>query len=263
MILIGTSGYSFADWKGPFYPEGLPERKQLSFYAEYFPALEVNTSFYRLPSLQLFQGMRKRVPPEFLFWVKLYRGLTHEDEVDLEELRQLLSSVAPLEESGQLAGLLAQFPWKFRNEESAWERLERLSDTIRPRMLAVEFRHNSWDRPEVYERLRSGGLTYCIVDEPQMSELMPPRVELTSPVGYFRLHGRNRKAWWGKDPRLRYDYLYSERELAAWSEKIKSADSKVRKVFVFFNNCHAGQAAKNAQMLREMLGQPLPSGRLF
>ena len=264
MILIGTSGYSFSDWKGPFYPEGLSDQKLLSFYAEHFPTVEINTSFYRLPSEHLFQEMQKRVPQGFTFWIKLFRGLTHEGELEPEQLRKMLISVTPLEEAGQLGGLLAQFPWSFRNNTASWQRLERLVEAIRPRPLAVEFRHRSWDQPEVYERLRAAGLIYCVVDEPQMSDLMPPSVQLTRPdVAYFRLHGRNRKTWWGQDPSLRYDYLYNKRQLAEWMEKIKSADAKARKVFVFFNNCHAGQAARNARMLQEMLGQPLPSGRLF
>ena len=264
MILIGTSGYSFSDWKGPFYPEGLSDRKQLSFYAEHFPTLEINTSFYRLPSERLFQSMQTRVPRGFSFWVKLFRGLTHEEEMKPEQLKKMLDSVTPLEEAGQLGGLLAQFPWSFRNTAASWKRLERLAEAAAPRPLALEFRHRSWDHPEAYERLRAGGLIYCVVDEPQMSDLMPPTVQVTSPAAaYFRLHGRNRKTWWGKDPSLRYNYLYSRQELAGWQERIKGANAQARKVFVFFNNCHAGQAAKNAQMLREMLGQPLPSGRLF
>lgn len=264
MILVGTSGYSFADWKGPFYPEGLSDRKQLSFYAEHFPTVEINTSFYRLPSERLFQEMQKRVPQGFTFWVKLFRGLTHEEDIEPEQLRKMLLSVTPLEEAGQLGGLLAQFPWSFRNNPTSWERIERLAEAAGARPLALEFRHCSWDHAEVYERLQAGGLVYCVVDEPQMSDLMPPSVQVTCPArAYFRLHGRNRKTWWGKDPSLRYDYLYSKAELAEWLEKIRRSDAKARKVFVFFNNCHAGQAAKNAQMLREMLGQPLPSGRLF
>lgn len=263
MILIGTSGYSFPDWRGSFYPDGLPDRKQLPYYAEHFSTVEINTSFYRLPNERLFEGMQKRVPQGFLFWVKVFRGLTHEEGFDRNELKQMFRSVTPLQEAGQLAGLLAQFPWSFRNSVSSWDRVRQLADAAAGRPFAVEFRHSSWDRPELYEKLRQQGITYCIVDEPQMSELMPPTIQITSPIAYFRLHGRNQKTWWGKNPSLRYDYLYSEQELARWGSEIKAADAQARKVFVFFNNCHAGQAAKNAQMLREMLGQPLPSGRLF
>lgn len=263
MILIGTSGYSFPDWAGVFYPEGLPERKRLAFYAEEFPVVEINASYYRLPTRRLFGEMRKRAPAGFLFWVKLYQGLTHEKALDPQELKTMAESVEPLEAAGQLSGLLAQFPWGFRSGEAAWERLGRLRDGLGDRPLAVEFRHRSWDRPEVYERLRQWGCTYCIVDEPRMSDLMPPVVEITSPTAYFRFHGRNREGWWSGGGTDRYDYSYSPRELQGWKGKIIQASKKARQVFVFFNNCHAGQAAKNAQTLREMLGLPLPSGRLF
>jgi len=263
MILIGTSGYSFADWKGPFYPQGLPDSKTLSYYAEEFPTVEINTSFYRLPQRKLFGAMKKRVPPQFLFWIKLYRGLTHEASLDPAQLSQMIDSVAPLEDSGQLAGLLAQFPWSFRNHPAAWDRIERLAEAARPRMLAVEFRHDSWNRPEVFGRLRDRAMTYCIVDAPPISNLMPSVVHTTSTVAYFRFHGRNSKAWWSGSGSERYNYSYSPEELNHWKDRIQQVESKVRKVFVFFNNCHAGHAAKNAQMLRELLGQPLPSGRLF
>ncbi len=263
MILIGTSGYSFPDWAGVFYPEGLPERKRLAFYAEEFPVVEINASYYRLPTRRLFGEMRKRAPSGFLFWVKLYQGLTHEKTLDPKELKAMAESVEPLEAAGQLSGLLAQFPWGFRREEDSWERLNRLREGLGSRPLAVEFRHRSWDRPEVYDRLRQWGCTYCIVDEPRMSNLMPPVVKITSPMAYFRFHGRNRESWWSGSGSDRYDYSYSTRELQGWKEKIVQASTKARQVFVFFNNCHAGQAAKNAQTLREMLGLPLPSGRLF
>lgn len=263
MILIGTSGYSFPDWKGVFYPAHLPARQQLNYYAEQFSTVEINTTFYQLPSPRLFAGMLKKVPRDFLFWVKINQGFTHGEGLDAQDTRRFLDALLPLEQTGQLAGLLAQFPWSFRMGEDSWERIRRIQDAFNPRQLAVEFRHDSWNHPEVYQRLQSSGLAYCIVDEPSLANMMPPVVEITSPVAYFRFHGRNSKTWYGKDPHLRYDYLYSKQELADWASRIKQSQKKARKVFVFFNNCHLGQAARNALMLREMLGQSPSSQRLF
>jgi len=265
MIMIGTSGYSFPNWKGTFYPQGLPERDQLEYYARFFPVVEINTTFYQIPTSRLFSGMQKRVPDDFTFWVKIHKSLTHDRQLELETCRKMISAVKPIEDSQQMAGFLAQFPWSFRNANESWERLFRLAGCFHPRELAVEFRHRSWDRPEIYEQLRSSGITYCIVDEPQLSNMMPPTIQLTSSTAYFRFHGRNSKNWWGKDAHLRYDYLYSAKELNEWVPKIKKMQKQARKVFVFFNNCHLGQAAQNANMLREMLGLslPSPSGMLF
>ena len=133
----------------------------------------------------------------------------------------------------------------------------------------VEFRHRSWLRPEVEGVLRENQLGYCTVDEPDLPGLMPPVAKVTGKIAYVRFHGRNREKWWqSRNSSERYDYLYSTEELAAWLPKIQQLKSTSEKTFIFFNNCHMGQAARNALQLQEMLGQlppdpPPRQGSLF
>jgi uncharacterized protein YecE (DUF72 family) len=123
--------------------------------------------------------------------------------------------------------------------------------------LFVEFRNSSWITEEIFESLSRAGIGYCSVDEPNLRGLVPPVARVTADQGYVRLHGRNARTWWGRGGGDRYDYLYSEDELRQWIAKIKDMSQKARKTFIFFNNCHAGQAASNAQMMKELLGLPL------
>ncbi|NLJ60750.1 MAG: DUF72 domain-containing protein, partial [Firmicutes bacterium] len=111
---------------------------------------------------------------------------------------------------------------------------------------------------ETFDLLRSHSLGFCAVDEPRLPGLVPPIAEATSALGYVRFHGRNAKKWWKHDtPGERYDYLYQEAELKEWIPKIRQVADKTEKTYVFFNNCHSGQAAENARMLQTMLGLEL------
>ena len=121
--------------------------------------------------------------------------------------------------------------------------------------LHVEFRHESWLTPELEPWLEQQRLGYCVVDEPRMDGLMPPVAIVTGEDAYLRLHGRNAKSWWQGDRSTRYDYDYSERELKEWVRKIRELADQARRTYVFFNNCHAGQAAKNAKLMQELLRQ--------
>ena len=117
----------------------------------------------------------------------------------------------------------------------------------------MEFRHQSWVNDEVYNFLQREKIVYCCVDEPQLPGLLPPQEQITSKkIGYVRLHGRNAKHWWQGGP-LRYDYSYSQDELKQWAERLARMSEKAAKVFVLFNNCHLGQAAKNALALKILL----------
>ena len=119
--------------------------------------------------------------------------------------------------------------------------------------LYVEFRHSSWVKDATYNFIKENGIGYCCVDEPELKGLLPPQSIATTDVGYVRFHGRNEKTWWDSSKGDRYDYLYGERELSEWLEKIRELRSKTSKTYLFFNNCHQGQAVKNAKMLIEML----------
>lgn len=257
-IRVGTSGYSFADWIGPFYPAGTPRGRMLDEYVRHFDVVEINSSYYRIPTAQMFERMEQKTPAGFEFVVKLFGGMTHELEDDAHMYREFVDSVTPLKEAGKFAGFLAQFPWKFKNSKSAKAHLVTLRKRLGEDPLFVEFRHDSWMEDKTFGFLRDLGVGYCSVDEPQLKGLLPPSVVATTEEGYVRLHGRNAENWWGKGGD-RYDYDYSSEELSEWAGKMLGLESKVKKVYAFFNNCHAGHAARNAELMIEMLGDELGS----
>jgi len=254
MIHVGTSGFKFDDWKGHFYPEGLGERDWLSYYAERFNCLEINSTYYRLLHPATFFHMANKVADEFEFTVKTYRSLTHEAGSDNEaDFSTFLESMKPLIEAGKFGCILAQFPTSFHNTPGTREYLTRFCDRFSGHPLVVEFRNREWIKDEVFGFLRAHEVGWCAVDEPQFRSLMPPLAEATSQIGYVRFHGRNYKQWWAKDAKRRYDYLYSTEELMEWVPRIQQLEGETQKVYVFMNNCFQGQAARNAVEIRELL----------
>lgn len=260
-IRVGTSGYSFADWVGPFYSEGTPRNRMLDEYVRHFDVVEINSSYYRIPDERMFERMERKTPPGFEFVVKLYKGMTHDIEDDTSMYHAFSDAVAPLKEAGKFGGFLAQFPWGFKNTPSARDHLVTLRDRLGSAPLFVEFRHDSWMKPDVFDLLRTSELGYCSVDEPSLKGLLPPLARATTSTGYVRFHGRNARNWWGRGGGDRYDYDYSEKELSEWSQKLLTLEEKVKKVYAFFNNCHAGHAARNAELMIEMLGEELGDRR--
>src|SRR5688572_7064817 len=266
-IAVGTSGYSFRDWIGNFYPLGLPRGEMLAYYTDHFPVVEVNSTYYRIPPPKVMEQMEKKTPPGFRFTVKAPRIVTHEQRLDPDAIRAFEACLAPLAEAGKLDGILLQFPWSFRPGPGSRGLLTGTREAFPAHGLFAEFRNAAWNRPETFAELKELGIGYCVVDEPALPGLMPATVELTTPVGYVRFHGRNRATWWsrnegdrepgvgggGNRDLLRYDYLYSNAELSEWALKIQELAKKAEKVYVFFNNCHAGQAAKNAALMQSML----------
>jgi uncharacterized protein YecE (DUF72 family) len=254
-FFVGTSGYSFRDWVGTFYPEGTRGGQMLPLYARSFPAVEVNTTYYRMPGGKLFERMVERTPEGFAFMVKAYRGMTHErSEWERGAIcAPFLEALEPLRAAGRLRGVLLQFPWSFRNVEENRRHLLEIREKLPEVPLFAEFRRDDWNREAVFRMLEQHGIGYCSVDEPDLPGLMPPVHRVTNGVAYVRLHGRNRDSWWGRSGKDRYDYLYTREELREWVRKIRSTLGKARSTFVFFNNCYAGQAADNARVMQELL----------
>ena len=254
-VWVGTSGFSFPDWSPAFYPKGLPRSEWLLYYAQYFPALELNSSYYAIPKLETMRGLCERTPPGFRFIVKANKKTTHEHahEEVAQHFREILQ---PLVEQGKLSGVLAQFPWSFRNTPANRDYLLELTHRTPDVQWFVEFRHRGWIVPVVGDLMRQHGVGFVSVDEPQLEGMVPPVAKATTPTAYVRFHGRNAQAWWSKSPdagRERYNYLYSPDELQEWARKIAKLGDTAKDIFVFFNNCHAGQAITNAQMMRELL----------
>lgn len=253
-ILIGTSGYSFADWVGPFYPEKIQKGKMLDYYKDHFNTVEINSTYYRIPHSAVFYHMVNKVPEGFEFIVKTHRSFTH-DRKELEEpTARFHEAIKPMAESGMLKGLLAQFPWSFKFSPSNLQYLLEGKDYFGEIPLFVEFRHDSWDKPDVYASLKDNEIGFCSVDEPQLERMFPPRAIATTETGYIRFHGRNKIDWWrprkGSD---RYNYDYKKQELADWVKKIEKLRRDTSKIYLFFNNCHHGQAVKSARLMKELL----------
>lgn len=253
-IRVGTSGYSFKDWRGTFYPENLRAADMLRYYAEHFNVVEVNSTYYRIPPVRTFQRMAEKTPDGFEFTVKAHSDITHSRENVRESARALQESVQPLIEEGKFGAFLAQFPYSFKFSSENMGYLAEVSRIFEGYPLVVEFRHRSWVRDDVFEFLRENGIGYCCVDEPRLRGLVPPVTLTTGEIGYVRFHGRNAAKWWEGGSSERYDYLYSEEELIEWRPKIEKLAREANKTYLFFNNCHNGQAAINAQMMLDILG---------
>ena len=255
MIRVGTSGYAYDDWKGPFYPPDLRPRDYLTYYARHFSFTEVNSTYYRQPSPFMLRQLARKTPDGFLMAVKVFSGVTH-DRSRLEDARVFRQALAPLEEAGKLGCTLLQFPFSFRPDGANRDYLGRVLEVLQGVPVAVEFRHRDWlEDAAGLELLRQAQAGFVCVDEPRLSGLLPPVVRVTGPVGYVRFHGRNREKWWRHQQAYeRYDYLYSEQELMEWVPRIQQLAAQTRYTFVAMNNHYQAKAVVNARMLLQLLG---------
>ncbi len=260
VILIGTSGFSYSDWKGPFYPKDIRAEEMLPFYARHFSALEINYTYYRMPEARTLGRMLEKTGGRVTFAVKAHQDITHA-RVDGALLARFVEALAPLRESGTLGAVLAQFPWSFRFSAAGRDYLKRLAEGVRGLPAVVEFRHAGWIRQEVFDLLRREQLGFCCVDQPRLNGLIPPVAVATSPVAYVRFHGRNADAWWEHEEAYeRYDYLYGEAELREWVPRVRALEKEAERVFLFANNHFEAKAVTTARMLAALLAEEEPSG---
>ena len=260
-ILIGTSGFSYDDWLGPFYPEGLAPAAMLPFYAKNFKAVEINFTYYQMPGSQSISGLERKTPAGFTFCLKAHKSMTHEISKDPAEAGEIFhrfrQALFPLVDAGKLGCVLLQFPWGFKYSHENLEYLCFAREALGDLPAVVEFRNAGWVKEEVFSFLSGLNFGFCCVDEPRLRGLMPPVARVTSDLAYLRFHGRNAARWWKHDePWERYDYLYSSAELQEWIPAILKLSAQAKTTFVFFNNHHAGQAVINARILAELLAAP-------
>jgi len=262
LIHIGTSGFSYKDWIGHFYPEGLPQGRWLEYYARHFHTCELNYTFYRMPTAAALAKMASRVPPDFRFAVKAFQGITHEREGVEDYLSQFSEAVQPLWQAGQLGAVLLQFPYSFHPDARAEDLLKRCKEGLDGLPIVVEMRNQAWLRQDLFGLLRRLGFGFCCVDEPRLPGLMPPIAIATAPVAYVRFHGRNAAKWFtAEEGWERYDYTYSRDELLEWVPKIRSLDEQAEDTYVYANNHWQGQATDTARQLRLLLESPAPDLR--
>lgn len=283
-VFVGVSGWAYQDWKGLIFPKGNEGSRSkrrtkgisddLRYIAEIVDTIEINVSFYKIPSRRIVLGWLSRIEDlaDFAFSAKLPSELTHVRKEDPAKRAALsfIESFYPLREKEKLAVVLAQFPYSFKYGSEGIEWIEKIREYLLPLdvPLAIEVRDSSWLRKDFVDFLKRRGLIFCNIDQPKLSANLPPTSIATVDVGYVRLHSRDSKSWFdfdalgeGRfDTRMksrdrRYDYLYSIEELKEWSSRIKELSSKVDAVYVYFNNHPGGKSLINALQLKWLLGR--------
>lgn len=256
MFYCGTSGFSYDDWIGIYYPAVLPRRNWLSYYAQEFNALELNSTYYALPGVSAMESLARKTGGGFLFSVKANREMTHERENARAACQAFVRILQPLIEAGKLGCVLAQFPYSFKFSEANRGYLLKLREWMGGLPLVIEFRNTAWLDPGTFEWMRQNSLAFCCVDEPQIPGLLPPIVAVTAPTGYLRFHGRNAARWWNHEHAWeRYDYTYTGEELAGWLPGLGRIAREAEDTFIFANNHWRGQAVDTIRQVRSMLDQ--------
>jgi uncharacterized protein YecE (DUF72 family) len=279
-LRIGTSGWNYPSgrgtWNGIFYPVaskaaraksgGKPKFDELTYYAEHFDTVEVNTTFYGQPKATVAQTWARRTPAGFEFSLKLYRKLTHPvvrgvPPLDLDAIDEYRRGIEPLASAGKIGALLAQFPPSFKQTSESQSYLDALLQRFRDYPMAVELRHRSWsdDFGSTLSLLNSHEAALTQIDEPKFKvSIRQNQLPNVSGFYYMRLHGRNAAQWWTHDKSEdRYNYLYSAEELKPVSETANAARRLVKKFYLYFNNHFASKAVVNAVMIKHQLGEPV------
>jgi uncharacterized protein YecE (DUF72 family) len=241
-MLLGTCGWGYQEWVGLFYPNNRVAK--LPFYAKVFDTVEVDSSFYRIPTKTMVKGWEKVTGPSFQFSLKLPKTITHDRELVRTEdiFKKFLDVIKPLQDANKLGCLLVQlgpgFTYdKVGNLESF---LEVLPEDMR---FAVEFRHESWNRKDTWVLLKRHNIANTITDSP-IEFLSEPVV--TAHHAYVRWHGRGKKIW--------FDYTYSSSELEPWLAKLQEIESKASVTYAYFNNHYRAGAPLNALQFLKMSG---------
>jgi uncharacterized protein YecE (DUF72 family) len=283
-IFIGCSGWSYPEWNGIVYPKDFPQAQMFMFYQSIFHTVEINSSFYQLPSEKTALSWLKASEPNFLFSAKVPKLVTHEGKLDLTDvgkvvqpLKLFINNMLPLVKRNQMLAFLLQLPPSFRYQfdytklesflthwnEEITPILDITEDSpssrkVKPQ-LVVEFRDASWMRDETFSLLKQQKTSYCAVVEP----LLPPRLDITNDsLFYLRFHGFGKNPW--------FNYCFSDTELDDWSQKLapiidehrNMADDGVQKnqpkrAVLYFNNHFSGNAVKNALYLANILQIPV------
>ena len=294
-IRVGTASWTDPTMtaSGVFYPsQADTAEERLQYYASQFPLVEIDSTYYALPSARVAELWRDRTPPDFTFDAKAHALMTGQGtetkrlpkaireglpedlkgksriyakdlpkELMDEVWRFFLDGMQPLRETGQLGSILLQYPkWFFpsnENRDLILDSKERLGDV----RCAVEFRHGSWLNEKNQERtirfLADNDIPFVMVDEPQgFKSSLPPVVAVTSHgLALFRFHGRNKETWEAKNitPAERFRYLYDEGELKEWVPKVASAAKEAKETHVLMNNCFANYGTTNAREMAKLL----------
>ena len=239
-IYIGCSGYNYKGWSDIFYPDKLPKKQWLEYYAGHFNTVEINNTFYRFPKEDVLKKWLENTPDDFRFTIKANRYFTHTkklkaDERFFERLREFQRIVNTAKDKVEC--ILWQLPG---NLHKNIPKIEEFCKSVEHKDIhhVIEFRHESWFDGSVYDVLMNENVTFCILSAPGV---LPEDTVVTSDTAYIRFHGKS--SW--------YDYHYSDKELEEWKKRIEKL-SPVKKIFIYFNNDQHANAVKNARKLQEL-----------
>jgi uncharacterized protein YecE (DUF72 family) len=268
MILVSTSGFSYNDWVGPFYPPGTPKWEMLPFFARFFHAVELNYSYYSLPGRKGIDGFIEKAPG-MKFALKAHKSFTHRREYGQKEIDAFRTALDALAQNDALLALLVQFPNSFHLSDESLDYIGSLTQHFQSYPIAVEFRHADWKNRRAFDFLDEHNLALVTTDAPDVPGLFRGGWERIGPLGYVRLHGRNAEKWYEHEHAWqRYDYSYSLEQLEKLAGAVRKlageepGDNEVpaekRDTYVFFNNHWKAQGVVNALQLRLILGEELP-----
>lgn len=235
-LRLGTAGYTYPAWVGGFYPSGTSQPDMLPYYARHFPAVEINSSFYRPPTVEQVGKMARRTPPGFGFTLKVPRSVSHgHDAADLPAFKLAADHLQSL---GKLLGLIVQVPESFHNTSANREWLVTIGQHLQPHRVAVEFRHKSWAAVNLIEWLEHVGLDVVSVGVPDIPTLFPSGLRVANRRVYARLHSQNADAWYAGGA-ARYDYDYPDDAIRTWADALAAAAAGglADTGLFFFNNC--------------------------
>jgi uncharacterized protein YecE (DUF72 family) len=237
---IGCSGFYYKDWREKFYPEKLPQKEWLSYYAGHFNTVEINNTFYKMPEEKDFRSWMEKTPSGFKFTIKANRYFTHQKKlVADDDFRDRFESFGSVIKTlgNKLGCVLWQLPGNLHRDEEKLKEFLKLLDARTHHV--IEFRHKSWFVDSVYTMLADTKTGFCILSAPGN---LPEDVLATSNIAYLRFHGK--KQW--------YNYRYSEEEITGWQHRLKEL-KKVDQLYAYFNNDHNAWAVENAKMLDSLL----------
>jgi uncharacterized protein YecE (DUF72 family) len=261
-LRFGPAGWVYKDWEGIVYPRPKPRNfDPLRYIAEFFDAVEINSTYYGPPLARTASSWVERVEEykNFRFTAKLWKRFTHERTKawTTGEVDQVRAGFDVMMDSGHLGAVLLQFPWSFKRTEENREWLGDVVRTFRQYPLVVEVRHLSWLAPDFLRDLRESGVGFVNIDQPLYHDSIGPTAHATSHVGYVRVHGRNYKDWFREKAPVeqRYNYLYPPDELKPWAKRANeiASDPGTTEVYVITNNHYKGKAVANALMLKSMV----------
>jgi uncharacterized protein YecE (DUF72 family) len=259
-LRIGPAGWSYADWSGYVYPAHRAKNfHEAAYLSEFFDTIEINTSFYQplRPDHAAHWIERVAGNPRFVFTAKLWQKFTHDPSATPADERAVRAGFDVLRAATKLGAILLQFPFSFHRSTETMAYLAGVLKRFADYPLVVEVRHASWNSEETFDLLRKWNAGFCNIDQPIIGRSLEPSAEITSPVGYVRLHGRRYDTWFSDDAATpaheRYNYLYSQEELAPWAARIHKVAEHAREVFVVTNNHYQGKAVVNALQLISIL----------